>query len=153
MLDRLADRVELERRRLHVGRDIREAEGEPRAGGVVRTEDTHLVGELAEPLRERRVGSRSHLAEADEVGVEVEDEQARSRVSRSSRSRRTPSAYVLPEPDWPQRNVWREKPPASSRAGTPSTAVSPISSWARAGASRLSSASTSADVAGRTSAL
>ena len=41
----------------------------------------------------------------------------------------TPSEYVLPEPDWPQRKVWRPKPPASSENGTPgASSNSPISS-------------------------
>ena len=38
----------------------------------------------------------------------------RRSVSISSRSSITPSEYVLPEPDWPHRNVCRSKPPASS---------------------------------------
>ena len=43
----------------------------------------------------------------------------RRSVSSSSCSSTTPSEYVLPEPDWPQRKVWRPKPPASSENGTP----------------------------------
>ena len=62
----------------------------------------------------------------------------RSPVSISSRSRTTPSEYVLPDPDWPQRNVWRSKPPASSPHGTPgASASSPISSTARAAPAAL----------------
>ena len=47
----------------------------------------------------------------------------RTDVSRSSCSRTTPSEYVLPDPDWPQKKVWRSNPPASSDAGTPRRAI------------------------------
>ena len=48
----------------------------------------------------------------------------RRSVSSRSCSSTSPSEYVLPEPDWPQRNVWRSKPPASSAKGTPEASTS-----------------------------
>ena len=74
----------------------------------------------------------------------------RSDVSASSRSRIVPSAYVLPEPDWPQRNVWRSNAPASRASGTLSAKVSePTSSTALAGRTASSQRATSAAAAMR----
>ena len=71
----------------------------------------------------------------------------------------TPSAYVLPDPLWPQRNVCRPKPCARSRAATstPPELQVPIGQrrrrWTRCSASRCSAAagSTAAEAKGRRS--
>ncbi len=56
----------------------------------------------------------------------------RSDVSTSSRSKITPSEKVLPEPDWPQRNVCRSNPFASRLVRTegPPNGDQPMSSEA-----------------------
>ena len=105
--------------------------------------------ELGVPGRLRRIGVVAGLPQPHEVRVRVEDDDAQAgRVEQPLQH--GAERVGLPEPDWPQRNVCRSKPPASRPSGTPGASISsPISSRARAGATRSRCAVTSSGRAGR----
>ena len=65
------------------------------------------------------VRAAPRLGQPHVVGVGVEDDEAQAPSRPAAAPASGPSEYVFPEPDWPQRNVCRSKPPASSCAGTP----------------------------------
>ena len=79
------------------------------------------AGERRPALRRAGVGAAAHLAQAHEVRVGVEDDDPQVGLQQQLLEHARRARSVLPEPDWPHRNVWRSKPPASSAERTPST--------------------------------
>ncbi|MEZ5121789.1 MAG: hypothetical protein R2736_09460 [Solirubrobacterales bacterium] len=92
---------------------LREVQAQALVPGLLAAVDGDAGGGRPLLIGERHVDPRARVAQPHERFEFGSSTTTRRRVRSISCSSTAPSAYVLPDPDWPQKNVWRSKPRAS----------------------------------------
>ena len=133
------ERVEPQHRRLQRRAELAEANWIAQGAHAAAHRDR--VGQGSEALESGCVCVRARVRQPHVVRVRIEHHHAQAGLHQS-RSRSTPSEYVLPEPDWPHRNVWRPNPPHPARWHAVRRQLADLEHGAR-GADRPSHSSTS----------